>query len=187
MNIIRMVAVLGVLFGLLESVGCTRSTGLYGERTGNTIAYGGIDTGHRVAYTLGGEYVYEKAVDRPFMGIDIRGHLFMAPDGSRVLVAKMPRAEFEDLIGYPIKAPTWGVKAYPPRTVWLERLCQLSRAYVVTLDKDVTTAIKLLSFKDKDGNCTREWLSHKDILSDNPALLPRFNESADRSIAVDWQ
>lgn len=187
MKIIRMGVVLALSMGMLLAAGCAKNVGLYGVRTANTITYKGTETKHTVAFTVKGDYVYEKKVDNYFMGIELIGHLFRAPDGSTVLVAKMPRDDFEDLIGYPLKSPTWGIKAHPPRTEWLELLCQLARAYVVTLDEEVMTAIKLQTFKDEAGECTRDWESEEEIMAEDPALMTRFEETADRSIVVDWK
>ena len=163
--------------------GCAVKGSLLEDRTGEVITFTQVDSGRSVSLSVGGGYAYEKRVDREFMGVNFKGYLFKAEDGSSVLVSRLPRDVFENLIGRQIKAPATGVTAYSPKTVFLPRFCQLVRAYVITLDSDVVAAVKILSFADDAGGCDR-WETSEAFLAENFDAVAEFDNKADAAIVI---
>lgn len=169
---------------LMLVAGCAARGRIAEDRADNAVTFTRADTGRSVTVTLGPDLTYDKRVHRDFMGAQIDGWLYRAEDGTSVLVSSLPRAEFEDLIGRSMQAPSYGFKAYPPQTSWLPRLCQLVRAYVVSVDSDVVAAVKF--GPRPEGEC--------DGLIDNDQYMAahfdevaEFDRRADADIVIDWR
>ncbi|WP_319581600.1 hypothetical protein [uncultured Pseudodesulfovibrio sp.] len=167
---------------MLILAACAVKGPLAEDRQGNVVTFARPDTGNTVTVTLSPELTYDKRVHRKFMGATIEGWLYRAEDGTSVLVSSMDRAKFEDLIGRTIDAPRTGVRVYPPQTSWLPRLCQLVRAYVVSLDSDVVSAVKF--GPRPEGEC--------DGLVDNDEYMvahlnevAEFDRRAEQEIRID--
>lgn len=174
--------VLPAVLAVLILAGCAARGPFVEDRDGNVVIFTRADTGHAVTVTLGPGLDYEKRVSRDFMGADIEGWLYSADDGTSVLVSSMARKEFEDLVGRSIDAPATGAKAYPPQTSWLPRLCQLVRAYVVSLDGDVISVVK---FGPRPETC--------DGLVENDAYMAAhadevaaFDRKAEEEVFLAW-
>ncbi|EGB16042.1 hypothetical protein DND132_2839 [Pseudodesulfovibrio mercurii] len=168
---------------MLWMAGCAARGPLTEERADNVITYARIDTGRAVTVTLGPDLKYEKRVHREFMGTTVEGWLYRADDGTSVLVSSMDRRKFEDLIGRPIDAPRTGIKAYPPQTSWLPKLCQLVRAYVVSMDGDVVAAVKF--GPQPDGECDGS-VDDEAYMAAHLDEVAAFDRTAEREIALSW-
>ncbi|MCJ2164352.1 MULTISPECIES: hypothetical protein [unclassified Pseudodesulfovibrio] len=72
------------------SSGCAVKSSLTEDRAGEVITYTRVDSWRSVSLSVGGGCVYEQRVDREFMGVNVKGYLFKAEDGSSVLVARCP-------------------------------------------------------------------------------------------------
>lgn len=178
LSLIPLLSLLSLLFCLAA---CAARGPLSEERNGNVVAFTRADTGNGVTVTLSDDLEYEKRVHRDFMGATIEGWLYRAEDGTSVLVSSMDRKEFEDLIGRDMEAPAAGVKAYPPKTSWLPRLCQLVRAYVVSLDSDVVTAVKF--GPRPEGECDG-MVSNDDYMAAHLDEVAEFDRRAEQEISI---
>jgi hypothetical protein len=168
---------------LLLLSACAARGPLTEDRQDNVVTFVRSDTGHAVTVTLGPDLKYDKRVHRDFMGATIEGWLYRAGDGTSVLVSSMDRAKFEDLIGRSIEAPKTGIKAYPPQTSWLPRLCQLVRAYVVSLDNDVVSAVKF--GPRPEGEC-EGMVGNDDYMAAHLDQVAEFDRRAEQEISIDW-
>ncbi|OIQ50538.1 hypothetical protein BerOc1_02476 [Pseudodesulfovibrio hydrargyri] len=168
---------------ILLLAACAARGPLTEERRGNVVAFARADTGNAVTVTLSPGLEFDKHVRRDFMGATVEGWLYRAEDGTSVLVSSMDRARFEDLIGRTIEAPKTGIKAYPPQTSWLPRLCQLVRAYVVSLDSDVVAAVKF--GPRSDGECDG-LVDNDEYMAAHLDEVAEFDRRAEREISVDW-
>jgi len=168
---------------LLLLSGCAAKHGPVEGRSGNTITYEQVEGDGFVSFAIEGDYVYDEPVNRVFMGIDLKGHLFKSADGSTVLVAKFPKDEFEDLIGREINTPVEGIKSYPPRTAYLDRLCRLARVYLATMDTEVLAAVKILPMNDENGECP-EWIYLSDVKKADPEFVRSFEQTGDEAISI---
>jgi len=179
-RILSLIPLLSLLFCLAA---CAARGPLSEERNGNVVAFTRADTGNGVTVTLSDDLKYEKRVHRDFMGATIEGWLYRAGDGTSVLVSSMDRAKFEDLIGRPLHDPEAGVKAYAPQTSWLPRLCQLVRAYVVSLDSDVVSAVK---FGPRfDGECDG-MVDNDEYMAAHLDEVAEFDQQAEKEIGISW-
>ncbi|MGE4424604.1 MAG: hypothetical protein AB7D39_20040 [Pseudodesulfovibrio sp.] len=181
MQRIRYIFVL-FLAGLLLA-GCAPRGPLAEDRDDNVVSFVRSDTGNAVTVTLGPDLAYDKRVYRDFMGATIEGWLYRAGDGTSVLVSSMGRKEFEDLIGRTIEAPETGIKAFPPQTSWLPRLCQLVRAYVVSLDSDVVAVVKF--GPRPEGECDG-LVGNDDYMAAHPKEVAEFDRRAEQDISIGW-
>ncbi|MEZ7196982.1 hypothetical protein [Pseudodesulfovibrio karagichevae] len=168
---------------LLLLAACAARGPLAEDRTDNVVRVTRTDTGNAVTVTLGPDLEYAKRVHRDFMGATIEGWLYRAEDGTSVLVSSMDRAKFEDLIGRSIEAPKSGIKAYPPQTSWLPRLCQLVRAYVVSLDSDVVAVVKF--GPRPEGECDG-LVGNDDYMAAHLDEVAEFDRRAEQDISIDW-
>lgn len=167
---------------MLLLAGCAARGPFTEKRDDHVITYARPDTGRVVTVTLGPGLRYEKRVRREFMGADIEGWLYSADDGTSVLVSSMGRRKFEDLIGRPIDAPAAGIKAYPPQTSWLPRLCQLVRAYVVALDGDVISVVK---FGPRPEACDG-MVENDAYMAAHADEVAAFDRKAEEEVALAW-
>lgn len=177
----RLMIVLPVLMLLL---GCAVKSDLAEGRSGNTVTYALPDSDDFVTFTVGGDFVYERPFDKEFMGLGMAGYLFSSGDGCRLLVTKVPRDGFEDLIGRDIQAPAKGTKTYEPRTAYLGRLCRLARFYIVSLGTEVAGAIKIKSFKH--GETCLGWEDLEELTARHPEMVETFNKSGDQAVSIEW-
>ncbi|XXJ18504.1 hypothetical protein ACR42D_02925 [Desulfovibrio caledoniensis] len=168
---------------LLLLTACAARGPLAEDRRGNVVSFTRTDTGNVVTVTLSPDLEYEKRVHRDFMGATIEGWLYRAEDGTSVLVSSMDRTKFEDLIGRTIEAPEAGIKAYPPQTSWLPRLCQLVRAYVVSLDSDVVSTVKF--GPRPEGECDGS-VDNDAYMAAHLDEVAEFDRRAEQEISVDW-
>jgi len=168
---------------LLLLASCAAKGPLTEDRQGNVVTFARPDTGNKVVVTLGPGLKYDKRVHRDFMGATFEGWLYRAEDNTSVLVSSMDRAKFEDLIGRPLHDPEAGVKAYAPQTSWLPRLCQLVRAYVVSLDSDVVSAVK---FGPRfDGECDG-MVDNDEYMAAHLDEVAEFDQQAEKEIGISW-
>jgi hypothetical protein len=168
---------------LLFLAACAAKGPLTEDRQGNVVTFVRSDTGNKVTVTLGPDFKYDKRVHRDFMGATIEGWLYRAENNTSVLVSSMDRAKFEDLIGRNLQAPKAGVKAYAPHTSWLPRLCQLVRAYVVSLDSDVVSAVK---FGPRfDGECDG-LVDNDEYMAAHLDEVAEFDLQAEKEIGISW-
>lgn len=165
--------------------GCAARGPLAEDRDGNVLTFTRADTGRSVTVRLADELVYEKRVHRDFMGAKIEGDLYRAPDDTSVLVSVLDRKVFEDLIGRTLDGPASGVRAYPPRTSWLPRLCQLVRAYVVALDSDVVAVVKFGNYRGENGECAGD-VTQETFVAAHFDEVAAFDKTADESIRITW-
>ena len=168
---------------LLLLAACAARGPLTEDRQGNVVTFVRADTGNKVTVTLSPDLTYDKRVNRQFMGATIEGWLYRAKDDTSVLVSSMDRAKFEDLIGRTIKAPNTGVKAYPPQTSWLPRLCQLVRAYVVSLDSDVVSTVKF--GPRPEGECDGS-VDNDAYMAAHLDEVAEFDRRAEQEIGISW-
>lgn len=172
-----------LLLAMFLMVGCAARGPFTEERKGNVITYSRPETGNAVTVTLGDALKYDKRVRRDFMGASIEGHLYRAGDDTSVLVSNMVRKEFEDLIGRDLEAMAVGIKAYPPHTSWLPRLCRLVRAYVVSLDCGVVVAVK---FGPRyEGECDG-MISEEEYMAEHLDEVAEFDRRAEEDISISW-
>jgi hypothetical protein len=176
----RLLLLIPLLFLLAA---CAARGPLAEDRQGNVVTFTRSDTGNAVTVTLSPDLAYDKRVHRDFMGATIEGWLYRAEDGTTVLVSSMDRAKFEDLIGRTIEAPRKGIKAYPPQTSWLPRLCQLVRAYVVSLDSDVVSAVKF--GPRPEGECDG-LVDNDEYMAAHLDEVAEFDRRAEQEISLAW-
>lgn len=174
-----------ILFSLLALLfGCAAKGDLAEGVDGNTVTYALPDSDGSVTFTVGGDFVYDRPFDKEFMGLGMTGYFFTSGDGCRLLVTKVPRDGFEDLIGREIKAPDEGTKTYKPRTAYLDRLCRLARFYIVSLGSEVAAAIKIKSFKH--GETCLGWDGLDELKAKHPEMIEEFDRSGDQAVSIDW-
>lgn len=174
-----------VIVSVAVLAGCAARTPLAEDRDGNVLTFTRADTGRSVTVRLADGLQYEKRVHRDFMGAKIEGDLYRAPDDTTVLVSALSREVFEDLIGRPLDGPASGVRAYPPQTSWLPRLCQLVRAYVVALDSDVVAVVKFGNYRGENGECAGD-VSEEAFMAARLDEVAAFDKAADESIRITW-
>lgn len=180
----RSASILVALFLIVLVAGCASRQSVTEQVDGRRIVYT-AETGRFVAVSVGGGYVYESPLERKFRGVEVKGHLFKNADGSSVVVARMTRDEFEELVGIELQGPSEGVKAFPPRTIFARKSCELVRAYVATLEEDVVAAVKLKAVQADPSLCAT-WLSVDDVMVHEFELVSRFDESADEAVTMEF-
>jgi len=168
---------------LFLAVGCATKSPVVEARNDNRVIFTVAETGQSVVVEIGSDYSYDSFVKRSFKGTDFRGYLFRAKDESAILVSKMPRVEFEDLIGFKLDAPANSVKSYPPKTIFQSHYCKLVRTYVTTLDMDVVSAVKLQTPTTDEALCS-DWTTLDEVMIERFDMLADFDKSADENIRM---
>lgn len=166
--------------------GCAARSEISESMHDDVIRYSHDETGQSVTVAVGAPYVYQEFIERSFEGVVVKGYLFKNEKESAILVTKMPRGEFEKLVGLTLDAPLTGIKAFPPKTIYENAFCELVRAYVVTLEKEVVAAVKVKGLNPEKKPC-EQWVSLDDVLADRPDVVTQFDKSADAVIQMNWQ
>jgi len=167
-------------------MGCATRGTINETRRNNLITYTNAETGQFVSVELSDGYVYEQPITRVFRDVEVKGHLFKREMYGSILVAKMSRDEFEQLVGIKLNAPLNGVKSYPPKTIFVSQYCELVRAYVTTLDDNVVAAVKVQA-PTQDAALCGTWTSLDDVMAHDINVISEFDKSADESISMKWQ
>ena len=173
-----------LLFVFALLLGCAAKKELAEGRNDNEVIYAMPNSEGFVTVAVGGGYAYEGPVDKSFMGLDVEGYLFKSGNGCRMLVTRLPRDGFEDLIGRKIGAPAAGTKVYEPRTAYLDRLCRLARFYVVSLGSEVVVAMQVKSFRH--GETCLGWSGMEELTARNPGMIEEFDRDGDEAVTIQW-
>ncbi|NDV18614.1 hypothetical protein GO013_04170 [Pseudodesulfovibrio sp. JC047] len=177
----RVIARLVPLMLVVFIIGCAAKGPVHEARDDNRVVYTSARTGQTVIVEIGSAYTYDSFIKRDFKGTDFHGFLYRADDESVILVSKMPRAEFEDLIGFTLDAPASSTRQYPPKTIFQSAYCKLVRTYVTTLDTDVVSAVKLQTPTTDESLC-EDWTSLDEVMAERFDMLADFDASADENI-----
>jgi len=170
---------------MLAMVGCAAKSAISQFKQDNVITYIHDATAQSVTVAIEAPYVYEEFVERKFEGVIVKGYLFKNGTDA-ILVTKMVRGEFEQLVGGTLDAPLSGIKPFPPKTIYENAFCELVRAYVVTFEKEVVAAVKVKSLNPEKKPC-EEWLTLDDVMADLPEVVIEFDKSADAVILLKWK
>ncbi|BCS89533.1 hypothetical protein [Pseudodesulfovibrio sediminis] len=181
----RVLTVLMVSLLVSLFAGCAAKTTMIENRVENTVTYTLPETGQFVTVQLGDSYTYEHYMERTFRGVDVKGYLFMDDSGSAILVSKMPREKFEQLVRRKLAIPAKGIQALAPRTIYGSKFCDLVRAYVVTVENDVVAAVKVKTLVDYTEECAK-WTTLDDVMAAEMELVTEFDTSADEAITLTW-
>ncbi|MGL1862888.1 MAG: hypothetical protein OCC46_10250 [Pseudodesulfovibrio sp.] len=184
MKYLNILLVIGVLLPL--SFGCAVKSDIAEMKQDSVITYSHDTTGQSVTVAVGAPYVYQEFIERKFEKVMVKGYLFKNETESAILVTKMPRGDFEKLVGVTLDAPMTGIKAFPPKTIFEDAFCELVRAYVVTFEKEVVAAVKVKSLNSDNEICD-QWVSIDDVMAERPEVVTEFDKSADNVIKIDWK
>lgn len=176
-----------ILFVVMSCLmwGCFRKTAVSELRLENSITYTHDQSMDDVSVFIGNGYEYLEFSERSFRGVEVEGHLFGRREGETILVSRMERREFEELVQVKLDAPLTEVTAYPARTVFEPTYCRLVRAYVVALHADVVAVVSAREMGQPEEPCN-QWPDLSSFSTDNPGIATEFNESSDNAIHMKW-
>jgi len=186
MKMTRLLVLLAMMASMFAGFGCASRSAVSELRWDNVIAYTHDVTGDSVSVTVDPPYVYREFTERSFEGVEVEGYLFVKNETDTILVTRMVREDFEQLVGSTLDVPMTGVTSFPPKSIFEAQFCELVRAYVVTLEKDVVAVVRVKGLNPEKKPC-EPWTNLDDVTNARPDVVNKFDKSADAAIRISWK